>query len=97
VEKKEEGGEASWTSGGVGIGQQHGRGGDGRNGINAIARRGSNEVILMYECGRARRGDRVGIRPNRLGPLGQTQQAIWSNIFPFLLYFLFYKILSFTN
>jgi hypothetical protein len=49
VEKKEEGGEASWTSGGVGIGQQHGRGGDDRNGINAIARKGSNEVVLVYE------------------------------------------------
>jgi hypothetical protein len=51
VEKKGEGGEASRASGGVRVGQQHGRGGDGRNNISAIARRGSNEVILVYECG----------------------------------------------
>jgi hypothetical protein len=49
VEKKGEGGEASRASGGVGVGQQHGRGGDGRNIINAIARRGSNEAVLAYE------------------------------------------------
>jgi hypothetical protein len=32
VEKKGEGGEASRASGGVGVGQQHGRAGDGRSG-----------------------------------------------------------------